>query len=69
MASKGQRRGEFGLNLERSLEVQKLRGERIQFNSSSMHFMGMWMAYYVQGSASVPWLIHTGPDQLEQSMW
>lgn len=49
MASQGRRGMEFELNLERSLDVQKLRGERVQFNSNGVHFVGMQMASYGQG--------------------
>ena len=44
MASQGRRTVEFEVNPERSLDVQKLRGERMKFNSNSMRFRGMWMA-------------------------
>lgn len=39
MASKGGGRVEFELNQQRSLDLQELRGEIIQLNSNSMHFM------------------------------
>lgn len=60
MTSKGQGRVEFWINLERNFDLQKFRGEIIQLNSHSLHFMCILTAYYVQDTASAPWQMESG---------
>lgn len=57
---------EFELNLERSFDLQKLRGEIIKFQQHAFHAHVDCLP--CTGHSSVPWLVDNGPGKQEEGL-